>query len=175
MKKLHTVHEDVHNFIDAWGPVPPERYNGNYLSFLTQSPKKAYVFWEWAGGGYKEFGVVLDKRSLGHRALLARGLASAGEYWIEVEPDQEYAVELIGWNDSGAVIPLMRSRTLRTPRMGPSPNKEAIFIDVRTRRRFSMAGFHSWDDLMGLLKMGGSRAWSWFSSGAVSSGGSLIR
>ena len=155
LKKLHQTKEATTSFFDMWGPVPPDRYKTNYLAFLVQAPRKAFAFWEKAPSGFKEFGLVLEEASSGQRQLLARGLDAVSDYWIDVRPDSSYAVELVGWDDSGLMKVLMRSRIIRTPRDWMSSNTNAIFIDVRDRRRFKMK-WGGLGDAWKRLKMGAS-------------------
>jgi hypothetical protein len=140
LKRLHKDAAAANAFIDSWGPVPRDRYGVNQIGFLIQAPKKAFSFWEWNGSGIVDFGVVIDRVSAGKRDLLARGLGSAGEFWLDVEPDQEYHIELVGWTSSGAMQTLLRSQRIRTPRDRPSSNTSATLIDVNTGRRFTVEG-----------------------------------
>lgn len=161
MERLHKSSEAVDSFIESWGPVPPERYSINAISLLLQSPKKAYAFWEWSGETTGEFGVVLENRTTNARRLLSKNLGALGDYWIDIDSDQEYVLELVSVSKSGQIRPLLRSRPLRSPRLTPSPNREAVFIDVHSRRRFMMTGPTSWENLAALLKSGGTSAWEW--------------
>jgi hypothetical protein len=138
LKRLHSDGEAAQAFIDSWGPIPKDRYGKNRISFLVQAPKKAYAFWEWNGSNFVDFGINIDRLSAGGKQLLSRGLGSLGEFWLDVEPDQEYAVELLGWTASGEMRMLMRSPRIRTPRMGPSANTRATLINVRTKERIEM-------------------------------------
>lgn len=161
MERLHQTREAVDSFIESWGPLPPERYGINAISFLLQAPRKAYAFWEWSGDVQGDLGVVLENRTGSSRRLLSRGLGAVGDYWIDIEPDHEYVFELVSVSRSGQIRPLLRSRPLRSPRLSPSPNRDAIFIDVHSRRRFLMTGPTSWESLTRLLRAGGTSAWEW--------------
>jgi hypothetical protein len=161
MERLHQTREEVDSFVESWGPVPPERYGVNAISFLLQAPHKAYAVWEWSADGEGEFGLVLEDRTASTRQLLSRGLGAVGDYWIDIESDHEYVAELVGVSRSGQIRPLLRSRPLRSPRMSPSPNRDAVFIDVHSRKRFMMTGPTSWERLTALLRSGGTSAWEW--------------
>jgi len=161
MERLHQSTEEVDSFIESWGPVPPERYGINAISLLLQSPKKAYAFWEWSGESTGEFGVVLENRTSNVRRLLSKGLGAIGDYWIDIECDQEYVLELVSVSRAGQTQPLLRSRPLRSPRLTPSPNREAVFIDVQSKRRYMMTGPTTWEGLSSRIKAGGSSAWEW--------------
>ncbi len=161
MERLHQTSEDVDTFIESWGPPPPERYDINAISLLLQSPKKAYAFWEWSGENTGDFGVVLENRTSNVRRLLSKGLGAVGDYWIDIDGDQEYVIELVAVLKGGQTKPLLRSRPLRSPRLTPSPNREAVFIDVQSKRRYMMTGPTAWQNLSSLLKNGGSSAWEW--------------
>lgn len=136
------------SFDTFWGPVPPDRYHVNMLSFLVQSPVKAFVFWEWTKTNYASLGLVLHDETTGQQRELASNLSAVGEYWLDVESDHHYVVELVGWTPDGRRETLLRSRRVRTPRSHPSPNRQAVFIDVRSRRRFGLSGYLEWDELM---------------------------
>jgi hypothetical protein len=140
LKRLHTDTDAVQTFIDSWGPAPRDRYGLDLISFLIQAPKKAYAFWEWNGQGISDFGVVLERCASNDRRVLGRGLGSLGEFWLDVEPDQEYVVELVGWGDDGQQRTLLRSSKIRTPRDSVSANTDATFIDVSSQRRFTVQG-----------------------------------
>lgn len=165
MGKLHSDEDQVRHFIESWGPPPPGQYNVNSISFLSQSPTKAYAFWEWTQFDYTDYGLLLEE-SNGSKKLLSRGLQALAEFWIEVIPDHEYVVELVGWNRAGEMQPLMRSRPLRIARNRPSANKEATFIDVKSRKRFLKSADGS---LQGLLAPGGTSALEWSLVGDSSS------
>jgi hypothetical protein len=139
LKRLHTDEDAVRAFIDSWGPLPRERYGYNQIGFLIQAPRKAYSFWEWNGSGIERFDVLIDHHGVGRR-IVSEGVSTAGEYWFDVEPDQEYSVELIGWTPSGHMKTLMRSRPVKTPRDCPSPNRNATLIDVKTKQKLEVEG-----------------------------------
>lgn len=153
LKRLQSNQNSVQAFIDSWGPLPKERYGNNRISFLVQAPKKAFAFWECNGSGCGEFGVVMDDINGGKKHLLARGLGDIGEFWMSVEPDREYAIELVGWTPSGQMKVLMRSPKIRTPRDRPSSNTRATLIDAKTKERFNVEGEAG---LWGLSRVGAS-------------------
>ena len=162
LERLHPTVEEATRFIESWGPLPPDRYHHNRLEFMLQSPVKTYAHWEWAHNDQRDYGVLLEDVASGSRTLLSRGLPSLGDYWIGVDPDREYVVELVGWSERGAMTPLLRSRPLRTPRTGPSSNRDAVFIDVRSRRRFGARADETWDEWLRRFRVGsGSAAWEW--------------
>jgi len=170
MEKCHIDEKQYDRFIESWGPLPPDSYNQNCLSFLIQSPTKAFGFWEWTHNGFTDYGLVLENRSDGSRRVLSRGLNALGDFWIDVLPDRPYVLELVGWTKSNEMVPLLRSRIVRTPRNIPSANKDAVFIDVRTRRRFLKKGVGWWNN--GQLFSGSSASLSaldWMSGGLPSS------
>lgn len=140
LEKVHNNDDDFKRFIESWGPPPPERTNVNSLSFLIQSPTKAYAFWEWISHDYTDYGLRLEDCDTGTQVLLSRGQPSMGDFWFEVLPGRGYIVELVGFRADGTMQPLLRSRLIRTPRNSPSPHTTAIFIDVRDRRRFKGKG-----------------------------------
>ncbi len=140
MEKVHSKDDDLKRFIESWGPLPPERYNANAISFVIQSPTKAFAFWEWTHHDFVDYALRLENRTTGSQSLLSRGLQAMADFWINVEPGNEYIVELAGVRKDGGLQPLLRSRPIRTPRNTPSPNTTATFIDVRTRKRFTVRG-----------------------------------
>lgn len=161
LERLHQTAEEVQDFIESWGPQPPDGYRSNSISFLLQSPRKAFAFWEWTGDGEGPFGLVLEDRTAGSRTVLSSGLNALGDFWIDIEPDHEYRLELVAMG-SGAASPLLRSRSLRSPRVSPSRNVEAVFVDLRTNRRFARTGEERWDRLASRVSEGGgSSAWEW--------------
>ncbi|MCG3203652.1 MAG: Glycogen synthase [Elusimicrobia bacterium] len=152
--------DETRKIIETWGPVPPDRLHVNTLSFLIQSPTKAYVFWEWVKDYYMDYGLrlidCLSKRSV----ILSRGVGPVGEYWITVEPDHEYIVELIGYLSDFNSHPLLRSRLVRTPRIFPSANRNAIFIDTRNQKQFR-GPIHQDSMLTSKIRSGGTSAFEW--------------
>lgn len=160
MGKLHATKKETQNFIDSWGPLPPDRYGKDYIGFLVQSPTKTYAFWECDARGYKDIGLYLDNHSAGRRNLLSRGLYEVAEYWIDVEPDQTYVVELVGWDSFGGERVLLRSKPIRTPRAAPSPNQKVIFVDVRQRRPVAVNLRRPWP---AMASSGGASpaGWGW--------------
>lgn len=164
MKKVQSTQDEANRFIEQWGPEPPERYNVNSISFLCQSPVKAYAFWEWTRMDFADYGLMLENRSTGAKKLLSRGLHAFSDYWIDVEPDKEYVLELVGWTSAGVMQPLLRSRALRTPRNKPSNNVDAVFVDVRNRQRY-MRKVGDVSLLSKGLRPGGTSAWEWIFSG----------
>lgn len=161
IQKFRPVTPEPTNFLEMWGPPAPDRYGVNTISFLTQSPRKAFCFWEWSGGGLHDFGIALENCSSGQTWLLARGLASKGEYWINVDPDCSYRTALVGWSPSGMMHVLLTSNIVRTPREGLSANTNAIFIDTRLRRRFGIKGTQSWESLLRKIRLGATSALEW--------------
>ncbi len=140
LEKVHVDDNHLKQFIESWGPIPPDNYNVNGISLLVQAPTKAYAFWEWTRHDYVDYGVALDDRTTGSKNFVSRNLHAMGDYWFEVHPGHEYVVELIGFRANGTAQPLLRSRPVRMPRNGPSKNIRATFIDVRSRKRFEKLG-----------------------------------
>jgi len=162
LKRLHPSVEEANRFIESWGPPPSDHYDRNMLGFLLQSPLKTFAYWEWVGSRQHDYGLVLEDLSIGGRSLLSRGLSALGEYWIDVAPDRDYVVELVGWNEGGRVVSLLRSRVLRTPRSAPCANRDVVFVDVRDRRRFAGVVDETWVEWIKRFRIGeGSSAWEW--------------
>ncbi len=163
IERLHKTRDAVQDFIESWGPVPPERYRINTINFMLQSPRKAFAFWEWASDGVGEFGLVLEDRTTGARTLLSRSLESIGDFWVTIEPDHEYVLELVSVKGTGKTSPLLRSRALRSPRVAVSSNREAVFIDVVSRRRIAASSAPlTWEHLThAISEGGGTSAWEW--------------
>lgn len=152
LEKVHAGDEELRRFIESWGPIPPERYNRNGLSFLIQSPVKAFAFWEWVNHDFVDYGLRVENHTSKKNSLLARGLPAMGDFWFDVAPDHEYVLELVGYRSDGSCQPLLRSRPVRTPRNRMSANTTATFINMHdrsrtTRRegggRFGFRGFES--------------------------------
>lgn len=168
LKKLHSSEDEANRYIESWGPLPPERYHVNGISFVFQSPFKAYVFWEWTHPVCADYGLMLEDIKSGNRRLLSRKLREWGDYWVDVEPGASYIAELLGWTSSGQMRVLLRSRPLKIPRVDPSENTDAVFIDVKNRKRFSVAASNDWETL-GRRRGGGTSAWEWLFPGLPSS------
>ena len=152
-KKLHATTEQVEVFLQSWGPPLPDKYNTDMLSLLIQSPRKAFVFWEWTKHDYRDYGLMIEDRTTGQKKVASKGLFSLGDFWIEVEPDHSYVAHLVGWTHSGELQTLLSSKLVRTPRETPSENINAVFVDTRDRKRFSLTGFASLDEaLLAYLK-----------------------
>lgn len=135
MERVHAGDDELKKFIESWGPPPPDRYSANAISFMVQSPTKAYAFWEWIHHDFVDYGLRLENLGSGAQTLLARGLQAMADFWIDVSPASEYVLELVGYRVDGSLQPLLRSRPVRTPRNSPSPNIDAVFINVRDRSR----------------------------------------
>ncbi len=167
LKKVHTGSGELKRFIESWGPPPPDRTNTNALSFLVQSPTKAYAFWEWTKHDYVDYGLSLENCSNNSKKMLARGLQAMGDFWIDVNPATEYVIELIGFSKNGKAFPLLRSQLVRTPRNAPSPNRRAVFVDVRSKQRFEINGNGVFAS--GRWGTGGTSALEWNTTGLPSS------
>jgi len=144
-KIIEKTKQQVHyvpqpNYQELWGPLPPQNYNQNRIGFLIQSPQKAYSFWEWIYKDFSDYGIVLEDCQSGNHWLLSRGLSPKGEFWVDVEPNRQYAVEFFGWDSQGRAHLLMRSQVMKTPRNGVSDNNNIIFVDTRLKKRFRMSG-----------------------------------
>jgi len=164
VKRLDETRDAVQDAIEAWGPTPPERYAVNTISFMLQSPQKAFAFWEWSGDDGKNFGLVLEDRSAGTRKSLGRAFGSAGEFWIDIVPGNEYVVELSSIGPAGRSYPLLRSRPLISPRVSMSGNTEATFVHTKSQKRFAAKknGVGNWENLnKAIQQSGGSSAWEW--------------
>ncbi|MFN0117572.1 MAG: glycogen/starch synthase [Elusimicrobiota bacterium] len=143
--KIHSQPVQIDKLIEMWGPLLPIRYGVNTLSFLVQSPEKAYVFWEWSGFEYSVFGLRLIDKTEEVQIVLGQGLSDLGDFWFDVSPAHEYIVELLGWDSSGKINVLLRSRLVRIPRNSESPYTEAVFINVRDKSRKLKKGSHRWE------------------------------
>lgn len=158
-KKLHSSKNEAQAFIESWGPVPQDRYQTNTISFLQQSPKKAYVFWEWVGSKHSNYGIVLEDIDSGNRILVDHNLSSLGDYWLDVQPGRTYVVELTGAATKGTKT-LLRSQPLFIPRDHMSSNTEAVFVDVKTNVRTTVRNKEDWSKIQ--HKGGdGTSAWEW--------------
>lgn len=120
-------------FID-WGPELPDRYQGNRLQLMVQSPTQLYAYWEIATSTPRVGSVdlVVDRDDASWTARPE--VVEVGELWISADPDRSYRVRLI---DSGSGE-LLRSGTVTTPRSAPSTRQEARWIEVEERRRRHM-------------------------------------
>jgi hypothetical protein len=159
LKKLHKSQDEFDKFLQSWGPLPPDKYNTRSISFLFQSPTKAYGFWEWSGAGLKDFGLILEDATQASRSILSRSLAATGDFWLDVKPGREYIIELVGWDENKKMIPLLRSQRLKIPRSEVSGNKNAIFVDVKSRQRYTVTGAQKVSTKRTFS--GGTSAWEW--------------
>jgi hypothetical protein len=163
LKKLHSTKDEAQRFIESWGPVPPDRYQTNVISFLMQSPRKAYAFWEWTGTPFTSYALALEDLESGSRVVLERNLPGLGDFWVDVNPGRKYAIELLGVSH-GSLKTLLRSNVLSIARNSLSPNTEAIFIDVKSRQKVAMQPKINWEK-QGKRQGEGSAAWEWTTAG----------
>jgi hypothetical protein len=173
-KKYAPAEEDpIQKAIQMWGPFPPDRYGVRTLSLLVQSPKKAYVFWEWNDTQPRHLGLLMENESLRQSIVLVDGAGQVGEYWFDVNSANVYSAILAERMPDGSWKPLLRSAHVRVPRSGPSANRAVVFIDVRTKARTSAM---TPGDVRGSsTRHGGgegSSAWEW-TVGAVTHASSL--
>jgi hypothetical protein len=160
-KKSAPAEEDpIQKAIQMWGPFPPDRYGVRSLSLLVQSPKKAYVFWEWNDAQARHLGLLVEDESA-RPSLLADGVAQVGEYWFDVNPSGVYSAVLAERLPDGSWKPLLRSAHVRIPRSGPSANRSVIFIDVRTKARTSAMTPGDVRSTTAHQNGQGSSAWEW--------------
>ncbi len=164
MKKLHSSKDQAQSFIESWGPIPPDRYQTNTISFLQQSPKKAYVFWEWVESKHSKYGIALEDVDSGSRIVVDQDLSALGDYWLDVQPGRTFVAELFGVSAGGRQKKLMRSQPLFIPRDSMSPNTEAIFIDVKTRERITLRTKENWSKIQ-TQRGEGTSAWEWTTKG----------
>lgn len=136
-KSVHPSEDPIQKAIQMWGPFPPDRYGVRSLSLLVQSPKKAYVFWEWADSEPRHLGLLIENESQKQSQVLAEGVDQVGEFWMDVEAAQVYSAVLAERLSDGTWRPLLRSAQVRTPRNAPSENRSIVFVDVRTQSRSS--------------------------------------
>jgi hypothetical protein len=86
-------------------------------------------------------GLLIEHQSSGERIILGQDLPGLGDFWINVEPDNAYRVELFARLPTGEIETLLRSNLIRTPRTRPSQNTNAVFIDAKTRKRIALSEF----------------------------------
>jgi hypothetical protein len=121
-------------FID-WGPGLPERYQEDAIALLVQSPRSLYAYWDVCAesraraGGYRlrlsEANAMAASGEDGVRSEQGVEVGEWGDFWIVVEPDRRYAVELT--TATGEV--LLRSAEARTPPEDRSPHARVSWWD----------------------------------------------
>lgn len=154
VKKIKSLEKPQQKPSTDWGPIPPDRYHTDMLGFLIQSPLKGYCFWEWTKERHQNLGLLLEDLTTHRRIMLSDQVWRLGEFWLDLEPNHYYAIELLGRTASGTFETLLRSRVIRTPRNKPSDNRKAVFLDTKTKQRFSRHDLLSIEDLLELQRQG---------------------
>lgn len=123
-------------FPELWGPPIPARYGNNQMAFLIQSPTKGYVFWEWAGPSYRDYGVMLINHSLNEKNLISRGHPFQSGAWLDLNPGERFSVELLGWDENNEQKTLMQTGIKQTPWDRIQLQDKVILVDSGSREKF---------------------------------------
>lgn len=107
----------------------PEAYHVDRIRLLAQSPRKLYLYWEFAKNPYetlrRAFGaqatryalvVKLTATETGETSL--HEAAASRSQWFNVQPDNSYRADIGFYAQGRAFIRLLSSNVVRTPRAG---------------------------------------------------------
>ncbi|MBI3952114.1 MAG: DUF4912 domain-containing protein [Acidobacteria bacterium] len=116
-------------FVDIGLPIP-EQYDSDMLHVLVQSPFRLYAFWEinhrvwqalektFPAVEPKDFRTVVKLCNPTWEWEVMYDAGVATQWWFEVYPDEPYQVEVGFYAPQYGYINWLRSRQVRTPRVG---------------------------------------------------------
>ena len=109
----------------------PETYATNRIRLLAQSPRKLYLYWEFARNPFetlrRAFGLQAESYTLvvklidldsGHETL--HHALPTRSHWLDAQQGHSYRAEVGFYAPGRAFIRLLSSTTIRTPRAGVS-------------------------------------------------------
>lgn len=107
----------------------PEAYQVDRIRLLAQSPRKLYLYWEFARNPFetlrRAFGAQAARYTLVVRLISIETAevswheaAPSRSQWFNVQPDETYRAELGFFAQGRAFIRLFSSNVVRTPRAG---------------------------------------------------------
>ena len=119
---------DTLNALSTDEPLP-EAYHVDRIRLLAQSPRKLYLYWEFArnpfetlrrtfGAQAKLYTLVVRLISVETGDVSWHEAAPSRSQWFNVQPDETYRAELGFYAPGRAFIRLFSSNVVRTPRAG---------------------------------------------------------
>lgn len=114
----------------------PETYAANRIRLIAQSPRKLYLYWEFAGNPFetlrRAFGAKADSYTLivklidldsGQETL--HHASAARSHWFDAQSGHSYRADVGFYAPGRAFIRLLSSTTIRTPRARVSRRVDA--------------------------------------------------
>lgn len=109
----------------------PETYAANRIRLLAQSPRRLYLYWEFAGNPFETLSRAFGSRAVSYTLIvklidLDTGQESlhqtsfARSFWFDAQPNHSYRAEVGFYAPARAFIRLLSSTTTRTPRASVS-------------------------------------------------------
>jgi starch synthase len=129
----------------VWGPPLPARLGSETFRLLVQGPRSLFAYWESATPGPLE--IFIEERPTGIVYRAEVGRSSAGEVWLEVEPERAYRALLR--RPEGRVV--ATSNAVLTPREAPTSPGDEVPPWLEAALRFGLfsesAGETTWREL----------------------------
>jgi hypothetical protein len=118
-----------HMFIERGASIP-ENYNKDLVELMIRDPWFLFVYWDLTGGGAgripQEGPWVLRVFDIDADQFWDQGIDPSSRNWyLNVEPDTAYRVEIGRIDSKGIFHCVAASRVVYTPRVGESENVEA--------------------------------------------------
>jgi hypothetical protein len=107
----------------------PEAYHVDRIRLLAQSPRKLYLYWEFAknpfetlrrafGSQAARYALVVRLNSIDTEEAAWHEASSSRSQWFSVQPDRGYRADVGFFAQGRAFIRLLSSNIARTPRAG---------------------------------------------------------
>ncbi len=174
----------------------PDNYGDNFIYLLVRDPYWLYTYWEiqkdhqerclaQLGGGWdrvrsvlRVYDVTSNKGLPSFFDIFLQGMAS--NWYIEVQPNRSYLVEIGLLHRDGRFVALARSNQVTTPRAGMSEVLDEEWMDIDFDKIYALSGgFEVGKSSAELRKMMEERLKGAISSGSgagvISSFGSPVR
>ena len=132
----------------------PDRYGESFVFIMIKDPLHIFAYWEihpdheeWAlaqlGGNWyyvksvlRVFDVTNSSQDFYDTVLTG----NARNWYLDVQPDHSYIVELGLRHQDGRYLMLVRSNQVRMPRMGMSDVLDEKWMDIDFEKMFALSG-----------------------------------
>ena len=112
-------------------PELPELKHKTRARLMMQSPTRLYFYWavdsrsfqalhKSLGGSTGDYRLALRLLDLTSEAEKLHAIEPEGNWWFDVEPDNEYRVEVGFYSSTRPFVRILFSNTIATPRKSPS-------------------------------------------------------
>lgn len=162
----------------------PERYGDNHIYLMVRDPHWVFAYWEiqrdhqervlgQLGGSWDEVRSILrvyDTTNPTGSSFFDVTLQNVAASWyIQVEPNRRYVVEIGLLHEDGRFLPLARSNEVLTPRAGMSEVVDEEWMGIDFDKMYALSGgFELGKSSMDLRRLMEERL-----AGAISSGSGI--